>query len=151
MTQLSLHEIVPAPAAAVWGMLGDLDRARQWPAVDRCQVEGAGIGCVRTMHLIDGAVIRERLEAHDDDTRSYRCEVLEMAHLPLKELRYTVTVREGGLEKCTVDWDVEFQASGAPEDRVRRMLEGIYTSSTASMLEEIRRGGAASENPAAER
>ena len=60
MAHLSLHETVEAPAAAVWELLGDMKQGSRWPAVKRCDIEGAGVGCRRTMHLVDGAVIGTR-------------------------------------------------------------------------------------------
>lgn len=139
MAHTSVRQAIPAPAAEVWALLGDLRAAAaHWPAVDHTEFEGSGVGCVRTMHLVDGNVIRDRLEAHDAGARCYRCRVLQFSQLPLRELSYTVSVEESGPGACTVDWEVDFEPAGAPEARVREMLEGIYGSLRASLLESLR-------------
>ena len=131
------HEI-PAPAGMVWSLLGDLRvAAERWPAVARAEIEGSGAGSLRTMHLVDGNVIRERVESHDPAARCYRCEVLGFSQLPLRELHYTVSVRDSGPGRCTVDWDLDFEPAGASEERVRAMLEGIYGSFRATILENL--------------
>jgi ribosome-associated toxin RatA of RatAB toxin-antitoxin module len=141
MAHTSVHQRIPAPAAAVWALLGDLRAAAEhWPAVARTEVEGAGVGCVRTMHLVDGHVVKERLEAHDAAQRCYRARVLQFSQLPLRELSYSVTVEESGPRACTVDWELDFEPAGAPEARVRDMLEGIYGSLRASLLETLKAG-----------
>jgi hypothetical protein len=138
MAHASVRQSIPAPAAAVWSLLGDLRRAAdRWPAVEWTEFEGAGVGSVRSLHLVDGNVIRERLEAHDPAARCYRCEVLTFSQLPLRELHYTLKVEENGPRECTVDWALDFEPAGAPEERVREMLEGIYGSIRATILESL--------------
>ena len=140
MAHTSVRHMIPAPAGAVWSLLGDLRvAADSWPAVEWTELEGSGVGSVRTMHLVDGHVVRERLEEHDPAARRYRCEVLSFEQLPLRELHYTVSVQEGGPEQCTVCWELDFEPKGASEERVRGMLEGIYGSIRASILESLER------------
>jgi hypothetical protein len=92
------------------------------------------------MHLVDGNVIRDRLESHDAAARCYRCRVLQFSQLPLRELVYTVSVEETGPGACRVDWELDFETAGAPEARVREQLEGIYGWLRASLLESLRPG-----------
>jgi hypothetical protein len=108
MARVNVKHDIAAPAAAVWAAIGDLASARRWPAVARCEIEGRGVGCVRTLHLVDGAIIHERVEAHDDAARSYRSEVFTLGHLPVKEYHYTVTVSEAGPDRSVVDWFATF-------------------------------------------
>jgi hypothetical protein len=137
MAHTSVRQTIPLAADTVWSLVGDLRTGERWPAVLRCELEGKGLGCIRTLHLVDGNSIRERLEARDEEARLLRWEVLEFSQLPLRALHYTVTVHELGPDDCTVDWDVDFEVSGASEERVRKMLQGIYGSIRASILENL--------------
>jgi ribosome-associated toxin RatA of RatAB toxin-antitoxin module len=138
MAHTSVRHAIPAPAGAVWSLLGDLRAsAERWPAVARTELEGSGAGTLRTMHLVDGNVVRERLEWHDPAARRYRCEVLSFSQLPLRELHYTVSVEDDGPDHCTVSFQLDFEPKGASEERVRAMLEGIYGSIRATILESL--------------
>ena len=138
MAQTSVRYTIPAPAADVWSLVGDVGGATdRWPAVARTEFEGSGIGSVRIIHLVDGSVIRERLEAHDEKARSTRWEILDFSRLPLRELSYTVSVEERGPEACDVAWELDFEVEGDSEEHARTMLEGIFGSIRASILETL--------------
>jgi len=137
MARVRVKEEIAAPAAAAWAAIGDLRRAAHWPAVETCEVEGSGVGCVRTMRLVDGAVIHERVEAHDDEARSYRSEVFTLGHMPVKDYRYTVSVSEAGADRCVIDWLAIFEPVGVSEERACHMIEGLYTTSTSTIREDI--------------
>lgn len=137
MAQTSVRQTIPLPAERVWSLVGDLRTGDRWPAVLASEIAGEGVGCIRSLHLVDGNVIRERLEARDDAERLLSWEVLEFSKLPLRALRYTVTVRELGRHDCTVDWYVDYEPAGDSEEHVRRMLQGIFGSVRASILENL--------------
>lgn len=137
MAHTSVRQSIPLSADRVWSLLGDLRTGDRWPAVLACEIAGDGVGCVRSLHLVDGNVIRERLEMRDDAKRTLCWEALEYSKLPVSALRYTVTVRPLGREDCTVDWDVDYEPSGDSEEHVRRMLQGIFGSIRASILENL--------------
>jgi hypothetical protein len=136
MAHTSVRHTIPAPGDEVWSLLGDpRESVNRWPAVASAEFEGAGVGAARTLHLVDGSVVRERLEALDPETRRARWEVLTFSKLPLRELHYTVSVEDHGEKECGVAWELDFEPSGASEERVRGMLEGIFGSIRASILE----------------
>jgi ribosome-associated toxin RatA of RatAB toxin-antitoxin module len=141
MAHTSVRYTIPAPAADVWSLVGDVEEATdRWPAVARTELEGSGVGSLRTMHLVDGSVIRERLEAHDPKARRTRWEILDFSRLPLRELSYTVSVDDHGPKACDVAWELDFEAEGDSEEHVREMLEGIFGSIRASILESLEKG-----------
>ncbi|MEN8159917.1 MAG: SRPBCC family protein [Myxococcota bacterium] len=138
MSHTSVRYTIPAPAADVWSLVGDVRGATdRWPAVARTELEGSGVGSIRIMHLVDGSVVRERLEAHDPGARRTRWEILNFSKLPLRELHYTVSVQEHGPETCDVAWELDFEPAGGSEEKVREMLEGIFGSIRASILESL--------------
>jgi len=138
MAHASVRHTIPAPGDVVWSLVGDpRESVNRWPAVASAEFEGAGVGASRTLHLVDGSVVRERLEALDGEAHCARWEVLTFSKIPLRELHYTVSVQERGEAACDVAWELDFQPSGASEERVREMLEGIFGSIRASILEAL--------------
>src|SRR5271168_386896 len=60
-----------APPEKVWALIGSFD-AMWHPLIAKISVVGTGIGQLRTIEMIDGKQIIERLDASDDAQRSYR-------------------------------------------------------------------------------
>ena len=126
MARVSMSEEINAPAARVWELIGGFNDLPDWhPAVARSEVDGEGVGSVRTLTLGDGAVIRERLDAHDDAGRSCSYTITE-SPLPVANYQATIRVAEGGPDSCTIHWSSSFEAAGAPEAEAVELIEGIY-------------------------
>ena len=63
MTYASTRIIIDVSADAIWRVIGDFGAACQYLAmVEKCTVEGQGIGAPRTLTSPDGSTIVERLE-----------------------------------------------------------------------------------------
>lgn len=137
MTHVSLRQDVGAPAGAVWDLVGNLRNATLWPAVVKCEVRGSGAGSERTLELVGDERLRERLKAHDDRARRYRSEVLEIGRLPLRDLRYTVSIAETGPDRCAIEWDADFEPEGVSEDRAREIVRGFYANLNVSIRDKL--------------
>lgn len=137
MIHVSLKHDVEAPAGAVWDLVGDLRNASLWPVVLHCEVRGSGVGCERTLDLVGDERLRERLESHDDRSRSYRSEVLELGRLPLRDFHYSVSVAETGPDRCAIEWDADFEPAGVTEDRAREIVRGFYANVTVSIRDRL--------------
>lgn len=128
MAEVRVEEEVAAPAAAVWDLLGDFGGVARWAgAVESCELEGEGVGAVRSLRM-GGTSLRERLEAFDEAGRSFTYSMLEPAPLPVSDYRATVTVHALGDDRCRVEWVGTFEPKeGAPPEQVDAMVRGIYT------------------------
>ena len=125
MTTVSLRQTFPVPAQMLWSTIGGFNTLPDWhPAVEKSETEKSDKGTVRTLHLVGGGTIVEKLENVDDKERLYTYSILEG---PLPVANYTATIRvhdeNGG---CTVEWSSEFEASGAPESDATKVIRGIY-------------------------
>lgn len=127
MAKVSMSTKLPVSAKSVWDLIGGFNAVPSWhPAVEKSSVEGDGKGSVRTLHLLGGGVIRERLEQADDDGHVYTYSILE-APLPVRNYTATIRVRDAGDGKgCVVDWESEFEPAGAPESDAMAAVQGIY-------------------------
>lgn len=125
MARVSISARVDAAAGQVWQVIGGFNDLADWvPIVERSEVDGSGIGSVRTLTLADGGTVKERLDSYDDG-RSYGYSIVE-APLPVTAYRATIDVAPGGPDACTVTWSSTFEPSGAAEAEVVEMLEGLY-------------------------
>lgn len=133
MAHVSLREEVGAPAGAVWDLVGHLERAETWPGVERCEIEGEGPGCVRTLQLVGDERMRERFDVLDEARRRYHAKVLERGRLPLRALEYSLAISEIGPGRCAIDWEVDFEPEGIDEQRARELVVGFYKTMAVSI------------------
>lgn len=113
MTMVDYSAVLDSNAEQVWSVLKKFGEIQKWhPSIVKSAIEGGlpdGLtGCIRTLILADGAVVRERLLSVDDRalTLSYR---FEEAPLPLDN--YVATVRLVALtehEQTLVTWSASF-------------------------------------------
>ena len=136
MAQVTVQEEVAASASAVWEILSDFGRmTERLSAIESCELEGEGIGCVRTLRFVGGDLIRERLEAFDDAARSFRFVVLGPEILPVKDCYSSLTVSEIGADRCRVEWTATFEPVGVSTERAGSMLRGVYLGITHTLQE----------------
>ena len=133
MAHVNLREEIGASAVAVWDLLGHLDRASSWTVVQKCEIEGSGEGCVRTLLLVGDERLRERFDVLDEAARRLEARVLEAGGLPLRDLKYSLAVRETAPERCAIDWEVDFEPDGVDEQRALEMVTGFYASVAVSI------------------
>jgi hypothetical protein len=118
--------------------------ARWSPSVTSCEVEGSGVGAVRTIRA-GGAVIRERLESFDDARRSFSYAVLS-GSLPVANFLGRITVSPAGGSRSRISWTARFDAPDLPPREARELASGIEGSfarvigSLGAYLEQTPRG-----------
>lgn len=127
MAKVNSSTDLPVPAQTVWSMIGNFNGLPDWhPAVEKSETSKEGGSKVRTLHLVGGGTIVEKLEAADDKARTYSYSILSG---PLPVANYTaslkVSEKEGG-SGCTVEWSSEFDAAGASENDAVAAIRGVY-------------------------
>jgi carbon monoxide dehydrogenase subunit G len=125
MGEVKVTEQIDATAAAVWDVLRNFGGIKRYrPALESCELEGSGIGAVRTLVFPGGNVVKERLERHDDAARVFGYSILDGSG-PMKDGQVTVEVRAEG-EACVVRWHALFVPDGVPEEKLTQMLDALY-------------------------
>jgi hypothetical protein len=72
MADVSTFEDVNLPADKVWGVIGDFAGIRKWAVlVEKESVEDTQAGKVRTLHMPEGRVVKERLAASSQYSYTY--------------------------------------------------------------------------------
>ena len=137
MTDVTVAVKISAPADAVWGILGDFDSMPKWmPGIETSEVNGEGVGAIRTVTSARVGTIKERLDAYDATSRSFSYSVLEGA-LPATNFSGRMQVVPEGAGACVVHWSCSFEPKGGPEDEVKERFAGIFQRSLENLAEVV--------------
>lgn len=117
---------LPHSADAVWRMVGDFGNAAIGKgAVERIDVEGEGIGRIRTLHIAGGiGTLRERLEEHSDADRYYVYRVIDGGPVNFANYLAMAAVMPCGAGASILTWITMADAVEGHDDEVRAMLQG---------------------------
>ena len=119
---------LPVSASHVWGLIGDFNGLDRWhPAVEASQLEGEGIGSVRTMNVVGGVKIVEELKDYQDGA-SYSYSILE-GPIPVKDYlsKLSVSADVAGTGSV-VTWEGTFEADDVPDEIAETAIRDIYLS-----------------------
>lgn len=133
MAGVKVSEGVEAPAEDVWALFRDFGGVDRYArGVERCELEGSGIGAVRTVVMAGGLQLRERLESLDDVARRLQYSIVGESPLPADDYLSTVEVLEedGG---CRVEWSGTFAPRGATAEQVAKIIESVYRGGIAGI------------------
>lgn len=128
MASVQTNIMIEAPAEDVWNTVRAFGNIDQYvAAVDSVESTGEGVGMTRVLTLEDGASIKERLDARDDERRTLRYTIVE-GPLPVENYVSTMSVRPIGEQQCEAAWHCTFDPAGAPVEEVKPNLEALYTA-----------------------
>ncbi|MEZ5561113.1 MAG: SRPBCC family protein [Pseudomonadales bacterium] len=131
MTTVTVSEDIRGKAADVWAALSNFGGIKVGGPVTSFEVEGEGVGMVRTIGMGGGKVI-ERLDRHDSDAMVFAYSIInEDCPLPVSGYSATVCVTDKGDGTCNVNWSGTFEPKGAPEADASKVVEGIYRGGIA--------------------
>jgi hypothetical protein len=135
MSEVKVSEVIAAPAAKVWELLGDFGGVTKWGGsmLQSCTVEGEGVGAVRRIGLPGGLEIAERCEAYDAAKRSLSYAIIGKSPIPIKNYLSVCTIVETGANQCRVDWNGTFEPDGVAEEQAQGMVRGIYVGGIAGV------------------
>lgn len=120
---LKLAMKLDAKAEDVWAMIGNFGDLDWHPAVASTTVEGEGLEAVRTLTLVDGAVIFETLDEVSEMSYSYS---ITSSPLPVQNYSATLKVVDEG-DGVMVEWSSNFEPkTGASAEEAQAVVSGIY-------------------------
>lgn len=113
MARAYASAIIPAPVQAVWSVIRDFNALPVWhPAIRDSQIEGGldadVVGCIRSFHLQDGTLVREKLLSLDDQNYRFSYD-FQTPCFPVKN--YVATVRLYPVTRdnsCFCEWEAVF-------------------------------------------
>lgn len=133
MAEVIVEDVIEASVDDVWAIMSDFGGVQRWSsAIEKCEVEGEGVGAVRTLTMPGGLTLRERLESLDAPGHRFSYSIVEPTPLPLRGYLSTVTLRDRA-GRCAVDWRSRFEPAGVSEEQAQAMVRGIYTGGIAAV------------------
>ncbi|MET9406160.1 SRPBCC family protein [Streptomyces sp. NPDC002935] len=129
---------IAASPDRVWQLIGGFDSLPDWlpyiPTSDLC--DG---GRLRRLENEQGDVIIERLEAFDDQARTYSYSIVR-APFPVTGYRSTLTVHETPRQdRARVEWSGTFTPDGISDSEAVTLFHGIYTQGLAALHQTLTR------------
>ncbi|MFJ4526219.1 SRPBCC family protein [Streptomyces sp. NPDC088810] len=123
---------ITAEPDRVWQLIGGFGSLPDWlPYIAESKLSEGGR--VRSLTNEEGSVIVERLEAFDDDARTYSYSILQ-APFPVTGYRSTLTVHEvPGSRTSRVEWSGTFTPAGVSDEEAIALFHGIYTEGLAAL------------------
>ncbi|MEE8294478.1 MAG: M28 family peptidase [Sphingomonadales bacterium] len=120
---LKLAMKLDAKADDVWAIIGNFGDLDWHPAVASTAVEGEGLEAVRTLTLVDGAVIVETLDEVSEMSYSYS---ITSSPLPVQIYSATLKVVDEG-DGVMVELSSNFEPkTGASAEEAQAVVSGIY-------------------------
>ncbi|MEQ9228538.1 MAG: SRPBCC family protein [Parvibaculum sp.] len=114
-----------APAERVWAVVGDYgDTSGEFGSgfVAAVEVQGEGVGALRTLHLAPdrgGGTVVERQTARDERGMYYAYELAERGPMPVTEYYGTAQVIPVSATSCKLVWTNRYRPDGAPAEALR--------------------------------
>ncbi len=136
MANITATTVVEASPERAWAKVGGFDDVAWIPGSKGCEVEGRGLGAVRTVALEGGATLREKLVSLDEEARRYTYTLLE-APMPLRDYMSTIEVTPEG-DGARVTWSCTFDADDDKVDTLRAALDGLYQAAVSGLHATLR-------------
>lgn len=115
----------------VWALIGEFSAIGDWhPAVQKVDMSGdAQSGMFRTLHLPDGATLKEKLLARSNAEMHYSYSIVSTGVLPVSN--YVSTIRAWRARQpgqTVVQWSSTFGAVAVTEPEAEAVMSGIYAA-----------------------
>ena len=126
MPKVTMSTPVAMNADALWDAIGRFAAIGDWhPMIEKVDAEGEQKGSVRTLQLIGGAKLVERLEEISPTERLYRYSLTE-SPLPISNYFSEIRVKDNGDGSSTVEWSSDFAVKGSNETDVVKTIQEVY-------------------------
>ena len=126
MPKVTMSTPVAMNADALWQSIGSFAAIGHWhPMMERVDTNGETKGSLRTLRLIGGAKLVERLEEVSPTERLYRYSILE-SPLPISDYVSEIRVKDNGNGTSTVEWSSDFKVNSNSERDVVKTVQEVY-------------------------
>jgi uncharacterized protein YndB with AHSA1/START domain len=126
MAKVRMETKLAASPEMLWKTIGGFNALPSWhPAVAKSESTGEGKGSTRTLSLVGGGSIVERLEEVSPTERRYRYSILS-GPLPVADYAAEIRVIDNKDGTSTVEWSSEFQPKNAAEPDAIKAIQGVY-------------------------
>ena len=103
MVEVLVKAEVAAPADRLWKLVADFGDVSWMNGVSRSEVDGSGVGMVRSIYAGDAPPVREQLESLDETQRRIGYTITEGNPLPVKDYHAAMQVFADGPERSRLE------------------------------------------------
>ena len=126
MPKVTMSNRVAASPEAIWQVMGGFGAMANWhPLVERTETDGSGTGSVRTLHLVGGGKLVERLEQEQPNERRYSYSIID-GPLPVRNYSADIRVSDNGDGTSAVEWSSSFEPTAADPTTAIKAIEDVY-------------------------
>ena len=135
----NVTKIVDAPVEKVWLAIRSIGGLDRWfPMMDSCRVEGQGVGAIRTLCLVGGGEMRDRIGEIADAERRFRYERFELP-LPVENYQGTVEARGRADHRSEIFWGIQFEVAAEKRDELVAFIEAALSDGIDGLEQELTR------------
>ncbi len=135
----NVTKIVDAPVEKVWLAIRSIDGLDRWfPIIDSCRVDGQGVGAIRTMGLVGGGEMRDRVVEIADAERRFRYERFELP-FPVENYRGIVEARGRADHRSEIVWGIQFEVAAEKRGELVAFIEGAISDGIDGLEQELTR------------
>lgn len=131
MAKASASVRIPVSADKVWQLAGGFLSLPDWLPLIANSVSDQG-GQVRHLTTQDGAKISERLEAFDNQARTYSYSITQ-GPFPVTDYLATLKVSADGDQASVVEWSGTFTPAGVSDAEAEALFKGVYEGGLAAL------------------
>jgi hypothetical protein len=131
---------IRVPVGRVWSLVAGFGAMESWcPAIKSVELEGHGIGSVRTVHL-EGLVSREQLLEVDAAAHKISYSLLEPGPLPLHNVRSTLQLFALEPRHTELVWSsAADETEPGPKAQIGALVGGFYRECLEGMKDLLER------------
>ncbi len=137
MAEVRVEQEVAASPESIWEVVRDFGGIKRWnPGIEDVEVEGSGVGSVRTIKMGGGIELQERLEHVDDVGRSFSYSIIA-GPVPVENYLASLTIHEADEGHSRITWQSSFDPKGAPEADCVALFTGVYEGGIAALRKAV--------------
>ena len=126
MAKVRMETKLAASPEMLWRTIGGFNALPAWhPAVAKSESTGETKGSTRTLSLVGGGSIVERLEEVSPTERVYRYSIVS-GPLPVANYAAEIRVIDNKDGTSTVEWSSEFEPKNVAEPDAVKAIQGVY-------------------------
>jgi Polyketide cyclase / dehydrase and lipid transport len=135
----NVTKIVDAPVEKVWSAIRSIGGLDRWfPVIDSCRVDGQGVGATRTLGLVGGGEMRDRIVEIDEAERRFRYERFELP-FPVENYRGMVQARARADHRSEIVWGIQFEVAVEKRGELVAFIEGAISDGLDGLEQELTR------------
>jgi hypothetical protein len=130
---------INVPTDKVWSAISGIGGLDRWfPVIARCSVEGDGVGAIRTLELVSGGEIRDRIDAINSEARRFVYN--RIVHpFPVSKYIGTVEVRDADNRQAEVSWSLEIDVEAEVREETTTFLQKALSDGISGIEQDLRK------------